>query len=182
LGNRKAGKDGPGIDVRHVGCDGFRCWKTGTARRAPTWSRPRLPKPETIGHILAAVPDADSRRGPRPGFRPRSRDGRGRRTQFTTADCCRCELPWNLHSNPGLRVRFASPLGPFPEGRGFRYRESLAPPGKDLGGLLPSAEIRLLKRSPWIARCRLSSQRRLGRGACPVKKVAPGTSRPRGRS
>ena len=39
------------------------------------------------------------------------------------------------------------------------------------------ANTRPLRVSPWIARCRLSSQRRLGRFGCPVKKVAPGTSR-----
>ena len=44
------------------------------------------------------------------------------------------------------------------------------------------AETRLLKRSPRVARYRLSSQRRLGRRGCPVKKVVPGTPRSRGRS
>ncbi|RLE33038.1 MAG: hypothetical protein DRJ61_08145 [Acidobacteria bacterium] len=42
------------------------------------------------------------------------------------------------------------------------------------------AETRLLRRSPWIARCRLSSQRCLGLKVCRVKKAAPGTSRRRG--
>ncbi len=42
------------------------------------------------------------------------------------------------------------------------------------------AETRLLKRSPRVARYRLSSQRRLGWKVCPVKKIVPGTPRPRG--
>jgi len=55
-----------------------------------------------------------------------------------------------------------------------------APPENDLGGLRRYRETRWQARSPWIARCRLSSQRLLVRRGCPVKKVAPGTSRWRG--
>ena len=38
--------------------------------------------------------------------------------------------------SPGLRARARDhPLGLFPEGRGSRNRESVAPPGNDLGGI-----------------------------------------------
>ncbi len=89
--------------------------------------------------------------------------------------------------NPGLRERLGAfvnsigyrplPLGHFPEGRHFESREGLAPPGKDLGGLRRWPEIRLLRVSPWVARCRLSSRRRNSREFCPMKKAAPGTPR-----
>ena len=39
----------------------------------------------------------------------------------------------------------------FPEGFGYRIWEEFAPPENDLGVLLPRAEMRLPRLSPWIA-------------------------------
>lgn len=108
----------------------------------------------------------------------------------------RCHLtlsqPLSLFASPSLRERIeivgnsndcrSLPLGAFPQGA-TSLKTGRKPPleENDLGGLLPSAETRLPRVTPWGARCRLSPQRRLGRGACPVKKAAPGTPR-RGRA
>ena len=93
------------------------------------------------------------------------------RTRTRLADSVHGRGSRRLPSIPGLRGRFASPLGPSPQGApGSKIGRSSPLEGRDLGGLRLTSETRLRARSPWVARCRPSSHQRLCWEFCPVKR------------
>ena len=83
-------------------------------------------------------------------------------------------------SSPGLRLRericARCAARPFLRGRdGLKNDREHRPRRNDLGGLLPSAETRRLRRSPQGSHVRTSSRRRGFREGCPMKNYGHGT-------
>ena len=145
--------------------------------RGTTQQRPRTDHvPAAFGHSVAA---RDASAEPVAAIR---RCTCPRRCPCTCSLNLPLSLYWPLDSNraprfeieilnPGLRERaHASPLGAFFEGASLQKSGGNRPFENRPRRPTASAEARLLTRSPWVARCRPSSHRRLGRVCCPVKR------------